>query len=311
MTKKLKYNAIVYKSTGSWYVLKNEEGVFLNARIRGKFKLQKIRTTNPLAVGDFVEYELEESNENAWITSISPRKNYFIRRSVNLSKETHIIASNIDYACIVFTLKFPETSLGFLDRFLVNCEAYNIKPLILFNKWDLISIEQQKFTEKICSIYEKIGYKIIKVSALTNFNLEELIEELKNKNTLIFGHSGAGKSTLINKLIPNLEIQTKEISNFNEKGKHTTTFAERYDFPYRIGGLIDTPGIKEFGLVDFSKEELQSYFLEIFKLKHECKFYNCTHTHEPKCAIIQAVEEEIINPLRYKSYLTLIEESND
>ncbi|MCB9202034.1 MAG: ribosome small subunit-dependent GTPase A [Flavobacteriales bacterium] len=306
MTKLLKHKATVYKTTGSWYVLKTEDGLFLDARIRGKFKLQGIRTTNPLSVGDYVIYELENET-TAWITEILPRENYLIRTSVNLSKETHIIASNLDLAVIIFTLKYPETSLGFLDRFLINCEAYQIKPFIILNKWDLYSEQEKEKAKELIQIYTNIGYNIIYSSFEKEHNLDNIQQNLIEKKSLIFGHSGAGKSTLINKLLPNNSIKTSEVSNFNQKGKHTTTFAQMYDLP-SSGAIIDTPGIKEFGIVDFQKNELQSYFPEIFKHSENCKFNNCIHINEPKCKVLHAVENNEISAQRYKSYLTLLEE---
>gem|GEM_PF-73603 len=233
------------------------------ARIRGKFKLLKTRLTNPLAVGDFVEFELE-SSDVAWITKIEPRKNYLIRKSVNLSKEAHIIASNIDTACFIFTLKFPETSLGFLDRFLVCCEAYNIQPLILFNKIDTLSAEELELLEDLQQLYQNIGYETLKISSVSGENIETLKNLLKDKVSVFFGHSGSGKSTLVNTLEPTLDLKTGEISEAHLKGKHTTTFAQMHFWSFG-GSVIDTPGVREFAMVDIEKEEIQHFFPEIFE----------------------------------------------
>ncbi len=299
--------AIVTKSTGSWYLLKDTQtGVTYEARIRGKFKKEKIRNTNPLAVGDKVDYELEE-NSIAWITKIHPRKNYLIRKSVNLSKETHILASNIDMACIIFTIRNPQTSLGFLNRFLITCEAYRIPVLIVFNKIDLLSAEEKKELDEVDGIYQKVGYQTLEISAEKKINIEDLKEEVQNKITVFLGHSGSGKTSTINALQPGLDLKTASISNYNEKGKHTTTFAQMFDWNFG-GNIIDIPGIKEFELVDMEKEELQDYFPEIFREKQNCKFSNCLHINEPQCAVVKAVEEGKISKKRYLNYLKIMEE---
>lgn len=294
------------KSTGSWYFLREASGNILNARIRGKFRIANIQHTNPIAVGDFVDYEIDNEG-NGWITKIHERKNYIIRRSVNLSKKTHIIASNIDRAFLVVTVNNPKTSYGFIDRFLVTAEAYHISATIVFNKMDSYDEEQLEIVEDYKFVYESIGYKTAEVSALSGLNLEEFKSELKGITSLVSGHSGVGKSTLLNALHPNLELKTSVVSDFNQKGQHTTTFAEMYEWPFG-GFCIDTPGIKEFGLVDMEKEEIQNYFPEIFQLKSECKFDNCLHLNEPKCAIIEAVENGEIASSRYESYLGFLEE---
>lgn len=294
------------KSTGSWYFLREASGNILNARIRGKFRMANIQHTNPIAVGDFVDYEIDNEG-NGWITKIHERKNYIIRRSVNLSKKTHIIASNIDRAFLVVTINNPKTSYGFIDRFLVTAEAYHIPATIVFNKMDSYDEEQLEIVEDYKFVYESIGYKTAEVSALSGLNLEEFKSELKGITSLVSGHSGVGKSTLLNALHPNLELKTSVVSDFNQKGQHTTTFAEMYEWPFG-GFCIDTPGIKEFGLVDMEKEEIQNYFPEIFQLKSECKFDNCLHLNEPKCAIIEAIENGEIASSRYESYLGFLEE---
>lgn len=301
---------LITKSTGSWYqVLEAGSGKFFEARIRGKFKLLKTRLTNPLAVGDNVEFSLEQ-DDVAWITKIEPRKNYLIRKSVNLSKEAHIIASNIDLACFIFTLKHPETSLGFLDRFLVCCEAYNITPLILFNKMDVLSDEEKELTRFIAEIYNEIGYDSLEISSYSQLNLEVLKGTIKDKVSVFFGHSGSGKSTLVNALQPDLNLKTSEISETHLKGKHTTTFAQMHFWTFG-GSVIDTPGVREFAMIDVQKEEIQHYFPEIFAIGRECKFHNCMHLNEPKCAVLYAVEEGKIQDSRYSTYVKIMEEADE
>ncbi len=301
---------LIIKSTGSWYqVLDLESRIIYEARIRGKFKLIKTRLTNPLAVGDKVEFQLEV-DDIAWITHIEPRKNYLIRKAVNLSKEAHIIASNIDVACFLFTLKHPETSLGFLDRFLACCEAYSIEPLILFNKMDVLSEQEKAITEEISEIYEKIGYKTLSSSSYSKQGLEALTQELKDKTSVFFGHSGSGKSTLVNALQPDLNIKTSEISLVHLKGKHTTTFAQMHFWSFG-GQVIDTPGVREFGMINVEKEELQHYFPEIFRTGRNCKYHNCLHLNEPKCKVLEEIEEGGIQESRYMTYLKLMEEADE
>ena len=301
---------LITKSTGSWYqVLDSETGRFFEARIRGKFKLIKTRLTNPLAVGDHVEFSLEQ-DDVAWITKIEPRKNYLIRKSVNLSKEAHIIASNIDIACFIFTLKHPETSLGFLDRFLACCEAYNIKPLILFNKMDVLNEDEKEIVANIESLYQQIGYETLEISSYSKLNLEILQNILKDKVSVFFGHSGSGKSTLVNALQPELNLKTSEISETHLKGKHTTTFAQMHFWDFG-GSVIDTPGVREFAMIDVEKEEIQHYFPEIFSIGRSCKFHNCMHINEPKCAVLDSLESGEIEESRYITYLKLMEEAEE
>lgn len=301
---------IIIKSTGSWYqVLESETRQIYEARIRGKFKLIKTRLTNPLAVGDEVEFSLEQ-DDVAWITKIFPRKNYLIRKSVNLSKEAHIIASNIDIACFIYTLKFPETSLGFLDRFLACCEAYNIAPLILFNKMDVLSEEETEIVGNIEAIYQNIGYETLEISSYSKLNLDILEEKIKNRTSVFFGHSGCGKSTLVNALQPSLDLRTGEISDTHLKGKHTTTFAQMHFWDFG-GSVIDTPGVREFAMIDVEKEEIQHYFPEIFQTGRECKYHNCLHINEPKCAVIHGLETGEIEETRYITYLKLMEEAEE
>ena len=257
----------------------------------------KNRLTNPLAVGDIVEFQLEQDHI-AWITKIEARKNYLIRKSVNLSKESHIIASNIDIACFIFTLKFPETSLGFLDRFLACCEAYNIKPLILFNKTDTLNDEELSLLSEVASIYESIGYETLQTSSVSKENLDILQGFIKDKISVFFGHSGCGKSTLVNALQPDLNLKTGEISDAHLKGKHTTS-------------VIDTPGVREFAMIDVTKEEIQHFFPEIFESGRECKFHNCLHINEPKCTVLAQVETGLISESRYITYLKLMEEAEE
>ena len=301
---------LITKSTGSWYqVLEQETGRFFEARIRGKFKLIKTRLTNPLAVGDRVEFSLEQ-DEVAWITKIEPKKNYLIRKSVNLSKEAHIIASNIDIACFIYTLRFPETSLGFLDRFLACCEAYNIKPLILFNKMDILNEAARELVEETEALYQKIGYQTLEISSYSKLNLDTLQDIIKDQVSVFFGHSGSGKSTLVNALQPDLNLKTTEISASQLKGKHTTTFAQMHFWDFG-GSVIDTPGVREFAMIDVEKEEIQHYFPEIFTVGRDCKFHNCMHINEPKCAVLNQLETGEIEETRYMTYLKLMEEAEE
>ncbi|WP_313383439.1 ribosome small subunit-dependent GTPase A [Chishuiella sp.] len=297
---------IVIKSTGSWYHLLTEDGTTFQARIRGKFRIANIKHTNPIAVGDEVDFEIDK-DDIAVITNIHERKNYIIRKSVNLSKKTHIIASNIDVAFLVVTLSNPKTSFGFIDRFLITSEAYHIPVVILFNKMDAYTEEQLIDLELYKSIYNSIGYESIDISAETGLNLDLVRDRMKGNVSLVAGHSGVGKSTLLNTLNPNLNLKTHVVSDFNSKGQHTTTFAQMYEWPFG-GFIIDTPGIKEFGLVHIDKSELQGYFPEILELKSDCKFDNCIHVNEPKCAVRDAVEEGEIAISRYENYLTFLEE---
>ncbi|MGQ1928127.1 ribosome small subunit-dependent GTPase A [Ornithobacterium rhinotracheale] len=299
----------VIKSTGSWYSIATDSGETFEARIRGKFRLKGIKHTNPIAVGDEVEFSLDKDNI-AFIEKIYERHNYIIRRSVNLSKKTHIIASNIDVAVILATFKNPRTSTGFIDRFLVTAEAYHIHPVILFNKVDEITPEERPEFEALKKIYTDIGYQVLEISATENIGLNKVKDLLKNQTSVFMGHSGVGKSTLVNALNPELNLKTKTVSTFNQKGQHTTTFAQMYAWPFG-GYIIDTPGIKEFGLADFEEDEIQNYFPELFKLKQDCKFHNCKHLNEPKCAVKEALEAGEIAPSRFGSYLNFIAESNE
>ncbi|RLZ11715.1 ribosome small subunit-dependent GTPase A [Faecalibacter macacae] len=297
---------IVTKSTGSWYHLRVEDGTTYQARIRGKFRIANIKHTNPIAVGDEVDFEIDK-DDVAVITKIHERKNYIIRKSVNLSKKTHIIASNIDVAFLVVTMANPKTSFGFIDRFLITAEAYHIPVVILFNKIDAYTEDELDDLALYKHIYNSIGYESLDISAETGLNLDLVKERLKDKTSLVSGHSGVGKSTLINALHPDLNLKTHQVSDFNSKGQHTTTFAQMFEWPFG-GFIIDTPGIKEFGLVHLDKSELQNYFPEIFELRSECKFDNCIHVNEPKCAVRDAVDAMEIAPSRYDNYVTFLEE---
>jgi ribosome biogenesis GTPase / thiamine phosphate phosphatase len=297
---------IVTKSTGSWYHLRTEDGTTYQARIRGKFRIANIKHTNPIAVGDEVDFEIDK-DDIAVITKIYDRKNYIIRKSVNLSKKTHIIASNIDVAFLVVTMSNPKTSFGFIDRFLITAEAYQIPVVILFNKIDVYQQDELDDLLLYKHIYNSIGYESIDISAETGLNLDLVKDLMKDKVSLVSGHSGVGKSTLLNALHPDLNLKTHQVSDFNSKGQHTTTFAQMFEWPFG-GFIIDTPGIKEFGLVHIEKSELQNYFPEILELRSECKFDNCIHVNEPKCAVRDAVDAMEIAPSRYESYLTFLEE---
>jgi ribosome biogenesis GTPase len=295
---------LVIKSTGSWYEVQTDEGRSIKCRIKGKFRTLDFKTTNPVAVGDRVTIEPEPDQDTGLITDLEPRKNYIIRKSVNLSKQAQIIAANLDQAFLIVTLASPRTSLGFIDRFLVTAEAYDIPAKLIFNKLDLFSAEGLDILEDYQSIYEQAGYPCYSVSALKATNLDQIKELLKDKVTLVSGHSGVGKSTLINALLPGHELKTGEISDWSDKGKHTTTFAEMFRLPFG-GYLIDTPGIRELGVFDIEKQELGRLFPEIRKLMGNCRFHNCRHINEPGCAVIDAIEAGKLEPSRYDSYLSI------
>ena len=299
---------IVYKSTGSWYTVKAEDGKFYNCRIKGKFRIKGIKNTNPVAVGDYVEFDLEENIDEVIgvIKHIEERENYIIRKSVNLSKQTHIIAANIDVAFLLVTLNNPPTFTTFIDRFLVTAEAYGIQAVLLFNKVDAYSQEEKDEILYLMAMYREIGYKCIPISAKSGKNIDQVKELMIDNTSLFSGHSGVGKSTLINRLEPSLELKTSAISEQHLQGQHTTTFAEMFDLSFHAR-IIDTPGIKGFGIVKIEKEELGDYFPEFFERKSECKFNNCLHVEEPKCAIKEALDEDEISWSRYKSYLQMLE----
>ncbi len=295
---------LVIKSTGSWYQVRAEDGEIYDCRIKGKFRIKGIQTTNPIAVGDLVNFELEPNSGNGVIDKLQERKNYIIRKSINLSKQAQIIAANMDQAFLVVTLASPRTSLGFIDRFLATAEAYSIPAVLIFNKLDLFNETGLEFLDEYKSIYEKIGYPCYTVSALEGTNIHVIESLLKDKTTLFSGHSGVGKSSLINALMPELDIKTGEVSEASDKGQHTTTFAEMHELPFG-GFLIDTPGIRELGIFDIRPEELAHYFVEMRALLNQCKFHNCRHVNEPGCAVIRAVEAGDIDLSRYESYLSI------
>lgn len=295
----------VVKSTGSWYEIRNEKGEFLNARLKGKFRIQGIKSTNPLAVGDKVEYQLD--GEEALIVKIEARKNYIIRRSINLSKQVQIIAANIDQLFLIITINKPLTTKGFVDRFLVGAEAYHIPSILLFNKIDLYTEEDRKELQDWKETYGKAGYSYLEISAIQSLGLEELKNEMKDKVNIFGGNSGVGKSTLINKLEKGLNLKTGMISDYHQSGMHTTTFSEMFELSFG-GYIIDTPGVKGFGNVEIEREELHHYFPEMRKRISECKFSNCIHVNEPDCAVKKAVEKNEIAISRYNNYLSMLEE---
>ena len=300
---------IVVKSTGSWYLVMADDKKLCNCRLKGQFRIHGIRTTNPVAVGDHVDFKMEGSNGNGVITAIEPRTNYIVRRSINLSKSAHIIASNIDRLYIVASIMLPRTSTGFIDRLLVTAEAYHIPAAIIFNKIDIYTAEAIDRSNKLSKLYTSLGYPTFSVSALEGIGIDELRNVLAGKVNLFSGHSGVGKSALINALDPLLTIKTGEISSYHSKGMHTTTFAEMH--PLSFGGyMIDTPGIKEFGLVHFESQEIGERFPEFRALLHNCRYNNCTHVHEPGCAVKLAMDNGAINPERYHNYLGLLNDEN-
>ena len=303
----------VYKSTGSWYSVKTEEGVFYNCRIKGKFRIKGIKSTNPIAVGDLVEFHLEKIGDETVgvISHIEERKNYIIRKSVNLSKQTHIIAANLDQVFLLITLNNPMTFTSFIDRFLVTSEAYDIPVILLFNKMDVYDADEMVEVDYLINLYREVGYECIEIAAKKGVNVDKVKEYMIGKTSMFSGHSGVGKSTLVNALEPGLELKTAEISEQHLQGQHTTTFAEMYDLSFDAR-IIDTPGIKGFGIVDMEKDEIGDYFPEFFKLKSECKFNNCLHLDEPHCAVKKALEENTISWSRYRSYVQMLtgEEEN-
>ena len=299
---------IVYKSTGSWYWVKTNEGLIYKCKIKGKFRIKGIKSTNPIAVGDRVQIHLETlgDEEIGVIEKIFDRDNYIVRKSVNLSKQTHVIAANVDLVFLMITINNPTTFPVFIDRFLVSTRAYRIETVLLFNKIDRYTIEERAEVLYLWDIYEAIGYTCIEISATENINIDKVKRLMKGKTSMFVGHSGVGKSTLINTIEPTLDLKTKATSEQHKQGQHTTTFAEMYDLHFGAK-IIDTPGIKGFGVVDMDKEELGDYFPEFFALKQHCKFNNCIHVNEPQCAVKDALENEEISWSRYKSYLQILE----
>ena len=297
----------VYKSTGSWYTVKTDNATY-ECRIKGKFRMKGIKSTNPIAVGDVVDIDIEtlDNVTTGIIHHIHDRKNYIVRKSVNLSKQTHIIASNIDQVFLLITLNNPPTLTSFIDRFLVTTEAYSIKTVLVFNKVDTYDDEMLDEIKYLAHIYRKIGYECIGISAATGKNVDKVKAMMKDKVSMFAGHSGVGKSTLVNAIEPDLDLKTKEISKQHSQGQHTTTFAEMFDLSFGAK-IIDTPGIKGFGVVDMEKEEVGDYFPEFFALKQDCKFNNCLHIEEPKCAVKEALEHDEVAFSRYRSYLQILE----
>ncbi len=303
--------ATVYKSTGSWYIVKDETGKQFNARMLGKFKIDGLTSTNPIAVGDFVEIEMENELEaGVTITKIYDRKNYITRTSPSNKHQHHIIASNLDQSLLFATIKDPKTSQGFIDRFLISSESFHIPTIIVFNKADLYKKKEAEKFEIVKDIYEAIGYTVKKISVETNEGVEEVKTVLKDKVTLLSGHSGVGKSSFLNKIFPDMKLKTQDVSGWSGKGMHTTTFAEMYDVPFG-GKIIDTPGIRELGLVDIPRQELAHYFPEMKALINDCQFNNCMHLNEPNCAVKAAVENNTISMDRYISYCNILESNEE
>ncbi len=299
---------VVIKNTGSWFTVKTENRSIKTCKIKGVFRLKEIRTTNPIAVGDFVK--IEEEGDSVVITEIENRKNYIIRKSSNLSKQGQIIATNLDLTALIITVAYPKTYTTFIDRFLATAEAYNIPACIIINKMDIYNQEEKEYAEELKILYENIGYKVFTISALNIETLDEFTNFILNKTTLLSGNSGVGKSTIINQLIPNLETKTNTISEYHKTGMHTTTFSEMFDLP-NGGAIIDTPGIKGFGMIEMEVNEIGHYFRDIFHFSKNCKFNNCMHIKEPKCAVKEAVKKNLISQSRYKSYLSILDDSKE
>ncbi len=300
---------LVVRNTGSWYTVKTDDGRMVDSKIKGNFRLKGIRSTNPVAVGDRVEI-VENAEGTAFITAISDRRNYIIRKSPNLSKQSHIIAANVDQAMLVVTVNRPQTSTTFIDRFLASAEAYRIPVVLVFNKTDLLTDEERHYQEMVIALYENIGYECREISAATGSGVDELKQMLAGRITVLSGNSGVGKSTLINSLLPGVNLRTAKISDAHNTGMHTTTFSEMLLLPDG-GYIIDTPGIKGFGTFDIEPEELTGYFRDIFHFSKDCRFSNCTHRHEPGCAVLRALEDHYIAESRYQSYLSMLDDKDE
>lgn len=302
-------NGLVIKNTGSWYGVLVEDGKIINCKVKGNFRIKGIRTTNPVAVGDKVDISI--NNEGVgFITSIVQRKNYIIRRASNLSKESHIIAANVDQAFLIVSFKDPVTSTTFIDRFLATCEAYSVPAILVINKIDILDKDEMEYAEAVKYLYETVGYKVILTSVKEEKGISELKDLIGDKISLLSGNSGVGKSSIINTIFPDLNIKTAQVSETHHTGMHTTTFSEMYALG-NGGYLIDTPGVKGFGTIDFDKTEVAHYFPEIFKISQNCKYNNCTHTHEPGCAVLKALEDSYISESRYNSYLSILEDNTE
>lgn len=301
------FDGVVVKNTGSWYTVKSYDNKIFDCKIKGNFRIKGIRSTNPVAVGDKVGVS-QTSQDAYYIVKVYERKNQIIRRASNLSKQSQIIATNLDLLALVVTVNYPVTYLEFIDRFLANAEAYNVPACIVINKIDRYSDEELSYAQSIKFLYETIGYQVFLLSALQEDTLNELKDVLADKITLFSGNSGVGKSTLISQLLPGVELRVSEISEYHNRGMHTTTFSEMFELPNEDGYIIDTPGIKGFGSIDLEKNEIGHYFKEIFKFSKDCKFHNCTHTHEPDCAVLKALDKHYISQSRYNSYLSMLDE---
>ena len=300
---------LVIKNTGSWYTVKTDDGNIVESKIKGNFRLKGIRSTNPVAVGDRVEI-IRNQEGTAFINAIEDRRNYIIRKSQNLSKQSHILAANVDQAFLVVTVNYPQTSTTFIDRFLASAEAYSVPVTLVFNKTDLLSDEERHFQDMMMTLYDTVGYRCIAISAANGDGVDELLPLLHDRITLLSGNSGVGKSTLINRILPGVNLRTAEISDSHNTGMHTTTFSEMLQLP-NGGYLIDTPGIKGFGTFNMEPEEISSYFKEIVRFSKDCRFNNCTHTHEPGCAVLKAVEDHYIAASRYQSYLSMLNDKDE